>query len=108
MFVQKGNKQLETVRKEWRVGRVLVMYDLSGIQDFIFSTNRVKEIVGASCVVSNALFGNVPRILGEDRDDWRAYDATDYRSIDNDKGRTVYIGGGNALVLFGSMDAATS
>ena len=33
----KGNKQLETVRKDWRVGRVLVMYDLSGIQDFIFA-----------------------------------------------------------------------
>lgn len=95
-------------RKEFCVGRYLVMYDLSGIQSFIFSTNRVKEIVGASYLVSKALFGNVPRLLDEPADAWKAYDPSDFESLGYEEGRTVYIGGGNALVLFGSASAATT
>ena len=30
---------------------VLAMYDVRGKQDFIFRTNRIKEIVGASWII---------------------------------------------------------
>lgn len=88
--------------------RYLAMYDLSGIQDFIFGTNRLKEIVGASYLVSKALFANVPELLGEGPNDWKARDADNFKTLAESEGKTVYIGGGNALVLFGSKDRATS
>lgn len=90
------------------MGRCLAMYDLSGIQSFIFRTNRLKEIVGASYLVSLALFGNVPKLLDEGPDDWKSRTEDDFASVPEDAGRTVYIGGGNAMVLFGSEDCATS
>lgn len=97
-----------TKRKVLRMGRFLVMYDLSGIQSFIFSTNRVKEIVGASYLVSKALFVNVPSLLGEALDAWKTYQASDFTNLNESEAKTVYIGGGNALVLFGSAGAATN
>ncbi|MCL2136396.1 MAG: hypothetical protein FWH40_02570 [Coriobacteriia bacterium] len=79
----------------------LAVFDLSGIQDFIFQTNKLKEIAGASYLVSRALFENVPALLEEKPDGWKHHKVGDFRSFNNNlHGRTVYIGGGNAMVLF--------
>ena len=39
----------------------LAIFDLSGIQKFIFATNKMKEIIGGSTVVHNALFEELPK-----------------------------------------------
>lgn len=78
---------------------ILTIYDLSGIQNFIFSTNKLKEIIGASKIVSMALFENIPDLLGEDREKWKK-ESFSFESEDEKK--IVYIGGGNALMVFDS------
>ena len=80
---------------------ILALYDLSGIQKFIFSTNKVKEIIGASIVVNKALFENIPEMLGEDTDDWKKGEFT---FGDGDTQKIVYIGGGNALLMFDGFE----
>jgi hypothetical protein len=84
----------------------LAIYDLSGIQNFIFQAKKLKEIVGASYLVSRALFSNIPELLGEESEEWKIRTAADLQSLPQDQGRIVYIGGGNALVLYGSEKAA--
>ena len=77
--------------------RFLSIFDLSGIQRFIFATNKMKEIVGASAVVHNALFRQLPQALGEAPDAWKQGDVT---FTDADEAKIVYVGGGNAMVVF--------
>jgi hypothetical protein len=61
----------------------LSIFDLSGIQSFIFATNKLREIAGASAIVRNALSLNVPNLIKK------------YTGAEK-----IYIGGGNALVKF--------
>ena len=78
----------------------LAIFDLSGIQRFIFATNKMKEIIGGSTVVHNALFKELPEITGESPDKWLNGDF----SFSDDEAQIVYIGGGNALVVFCSEE----
>jgi hypothetical protein len=78
----------------------LTIYDLSGIQNFIFQTNKMKEVIGASYLVSRALFENVPYVLEENPDKWKTRSVDDFKNLPECNGMIVYIGGGNALVLF--------
>jgi hypothetical protein len=89
---------------------LLTIYDLSGIQDFIFSSNKLYEMVGASYLVSKALFGNVPEVLGEAGRDWEEREVGELHpeEFGDVPGKVVYIGGGNALVLFKDETAAQS
>lgn len=84
----------------------LAMFDLSGIQSFIFKTNRLKEIVGASYLVSRSLMENVRQLIGEEPEAWKTRKAIDFAELETQQGKVVYIGGGNALVLFDSKEAA--
>ena len=43
------------MREELLEKEVLVMYDIREIQNFIFRTNKVKDIVGASRLVDGIL-----------------------------------------------------
>ena len=76
---------------------VLAIFDLSGIQKFIFSTNKLKDIIGASAVVNNALFKNIPEMCNDVENKWKT-DCFDFSS--DDESKIVYIGGGNALLMF--------
>lgn len=76
---------------------ILAIYDLSGIQNFIFATNKLTDIVGGSILVNQALFKNVPELLGEEENSWIE---NEFTFEPGDKAKTVYIGGGNALVMF--------
>ncbi len=80
----------------------LAIYDLSGIQKFIFATNKLKEIIGASAIVHDVLFEDLPAALGVSRDFWKNEEEISFS--DGDKSKIVYIGGGNALVLFDSFE----
>lgn len=80
---------------------ILAVYDLSGIQKFIFSTNKLAEMMGASVVVHRALFENIPELLGEELTAW---EMGEFSFSPTDEAKIVYIGGGNALMMFDTME----
>jgi len=86
---------------------ILTIYDLSGIQSYIFATNKLKDMIGASFIVNEALFKNIPKLFGEKNNDWEK-EAKDGKPFDlNGKNaKTIYIGGGNALVMYENQTIA--
>lgn len=92
-----GNRIRQNVYTKGGRKMILAIYDLSGIQKFIFSTNKLKEIIGASAVVNNALFKNVPEMCGDTNNIWKE---KKFFFSSEDKKKIVYIGGGNALLMF--------
>ena len=41
---------------------VLAMYDVRGIQNYIFSTNRIRDIIGASELVENIIVNGLKNV----------------------------------------------
>lgn len=84
----------------------LSIYDISGIQKFIFSSSKLKEQVGGSRIVHHILYELLPEVLGEEKKEgkwnWQENEALfDF----GEKGyNIVYIGGGNAMVLYENAD----
>ncbi|KJQ62165.1 Cas10/Cmr2 second palm domain-containing protein [Streptococcus cristatus] len=77
----------------------IAIYDISGIQSFIFSTNKLREMVGGSKIVHKILFELLPKKLRYDNDNWENEDFS--KEIPKGRfGNVIYIGGGNALVLY--------
>lgn len=88
-------------------GYILAKYDISGIQRYIFATNRLKENVGASCQVTKILEEYLPDSIKEASAPQDTYviswEKQDRLSLPHDKTintEIIYIGGGNAMVLF--------
>ena len=87
---------------------VLAMYDVRGIQSYIFKTNKAKEIVGASVLVANIItdgleeykktLGNVERSAY--MTDWQNDDPVRFINDSSVEMQVMFIGGGNAYVLF--------
>ena len=42
---------------------VLAMYDVRGIQNYIFKSNAAKEIIGASVLVSNVIIDGLNQFV---------------------------------------------
>lgn len=90
---------------------VLAMYDIRGIQSYIFKTNAVKEIIGASKLVDDIIINGLKDyvkdcVSPEGRDlylvDWHNEGTAD-AFIKNDSKvlmQVMFVGGGNAYVLF--------
>lgn len=81
----------------------LTIYDLSGIQRYIFATGKLREQVGASKIIHNILYEELRQIVGgyaEDTEEKKNLLAFD----DGKKCNIVYIGGGNAVVLYKDKD----
>lgn len=87
--------------------RCLAIYDIMGIQDFIFSSNKLKENIGASAIVT--------KIFREDYIESAKTTFNSDASIDMNSGfkmktnkdlkmEILYVGGGNALAVFNSSD----
>lgn len=67
----------------------IAMYDVTGIQGFIFASGKVKENVGASIIVQKVF----------DDDCFR-------KAIQDVQAKLIYAGGGNAMVSYQSRDDA--
>ncbi|HBE19300.1 MAG TPA: hypothetical protein DEG17_14690 [Cyanobacteria bacterium UBA11149] len=90
---------------------VVTILDTTGIQSYIFNSNRLRENIGASYLISQAT-GD----LDPDTDDWVKKKIEDLGVPKNrqqepikDSGlnaELVYAGGGNAMLLFKSMNIA--
>ncbi len=82
-----------------------LLFDTRSIQRYIYSSNRLRANIGASYLVDRVfedVLLDVLQPLGVDKDTWREKtDETTNWTEMNTKCRIAYIGGGNALVLFG-------
>lgn len=90
---------------------VIAIYDVRGIQSYIFKTNVVKEIIGASKIVENLIideFNNAVNTLVKSGQlssdevilDWDKQDKFQFDSNDKIKIEVLYYGGGNLVALF--------
>ncbi|MFW6273241.1 MAG: hypothetical protein ACOC2U_05635, partial [bacterium] len=94
---------------------ILTLYDIMGIQKFIFSTNKLKENIGASLIVSS-MFKESPLNSIQDNDAYININDSELEGNDNtfrnDLSRydivNIYIAGGNALILYKNEDIMKS
>lgn len=91
--------------------RILAKYDVSGIQNYIFASNRLRENMGASYNVSRILRQLLPEAVRESValdpgktvvTDWEKVENGKFLSADNQEiaAEILYIGGGNAVVIY--------
>jgi len=92
-------------------GYCLAIYDVTGIQEFIFASNKAKENIGGSIYVQNIFekeLVNCIKTLGENvKTDWERSETLDIKTK-NLKAEVVYIGGGNAMILFDKKTTAVN
>jgi len=88
-----------------------VMMDVSGIQNYIFGTNRLPQNVGASRIVEKILKEEYltqcldDTVSEEDLNTWRE-NAREISLLDTKGILLAYTGGGNALLVFKNKDKA--
>lgn len=109
--IEVARSEFEKAGKEY----YLVMYDVRGIQDYIYRTSKLKDAIGASAmvgdIIGDALNYAVKRV--KDIDDTFSVDLEwfdqngptvfeeDYKDV-----KVLFIGGGNAFVLISSKESA--
>lgn len=96
------------MRAELQQQEVLAMYDVRGIQSYIFKSNAAKEIIGASTlvekIVTDGLQAYIAALPQPEQTgymtDWRQDDATAFLKDKTVQMQVMFVGGGNAYVLF--------
>ena len=82
----------------------LTQIEATGIQEYIFGSNNLRQNVGASELVTRATSGWVAEILKElepqAQVEWDAGDCTLKFLSGGVRAEVIYAGGGNALILF--------
>ena len=96
-------------------GKILAMYDVRGIQSFIFRTNKVKEIMGASLmvegIIEKALEHGLGEVCGPEEQyivTWEKDEELQILSDDNIAAQVLFIGGGNAYVMYRDRELAVT
>ena len=90
------------MKSELKDKPVIAMYDIRGIQDYIFRTNKVVDIIGASVLVENIISNGLKEIRKESQDPESEY-LIDWEGTPlcmDKKMEVLFIGGGNAYVLY--------
>ncbi len=90
--------------------RVLAMYDIRGIQDYIFRTAKVKDAIGASAIVEDIIEDAMKDAVNKLKNDGETftydliwYDENgvqDFHMGETKDIQVLYVGGGNAFFLF--------
>lgn len=95
------------MREELYDQQVLAMYDVRGIQNYIFKSNAAKEIIGASVLVEaiitdglNAYIKNNAKNQEQYLTDWKNDDPKVFLENPEIEMQVMFVGGGNAYVLF--------
>lgn len=89
---------------------ILALYDVTGIQDFIFSSNKTKENIGASLIVQQVFEEFLVDVLNDMSElkvetDWENSDKLLIKDDPSIDAEVIYIGGGNSLVLFRDLES---
>ena len=88
---------------------VLAMYDVRGIQSYIFKSNKAKEIIGASILVADVITKGlncyVYDKVSEDKrwlykTDWQTEKEIEFLNDEDIQMQVMFVGGGNSYVLF--------
>lgn len=84
---------------------VVTVLDTTGIQPYIFNSNRLRENIGASYLVDNVTGDWVKEILEEE---FNIPQKQQHQPINSSgfAAEIIYAGGGNTLLLFTSLDHA--
>lgn len=88
---------------------VLALYDVTGIQDFIFFSQKLTENVGASMLVAQVLEKLLPEAIQKECGsssmmDWEKSVTFSFLFDPKVQADIIYIGGGNALVAYRNED----
>lgn len=90
----------------------IAIYDVIGIQDFIFASNRLKENIGASIIIQMTFEEYLFEAIKENCDnnsyriDWKQYSNFKMLSDPQIQAEVMYSGGGNALVAYQNYNIA--
>jgi len=83
--------------------KIVAVYDVTGIQDYIFASNKLKENVGASIIVQKLfeeyLVESIKKTDKTIETDWQNLKELKILTKDIDV-EILYIGGGNAWIAF--------
>ena len=84
----------------------LALYDISGIQSYIYHSNKLAEIKGASILVEKSLKDYLKKALEQvcGYEDENEAVSNSFFTEDGIGAKIVYIAGGNALVLYKDPD----
>lgn len=96
------------MKPELRDKEVLAMYDVRGIQNYIFKSNVAKEIIGASRLVEKIITEGLQSYIetlevteqAKYMKEWETDDAEAFLKDILIKMQVMFVGGGNAYVLF--------
>ena len=90
---------------------ILAKFDVSGIQQYIFATNRLKENIGASYQVTKILEEYLPESIKNATTsqksmilEWEKEAGLRISEDEQIEVEIVYIGGGNAIVIFQNIE----
>lgn len=83
---------------------VLAMYDIRGIQEYIFKTNQIKDIMGASKIVGDILeqaFKEASKSCGYQKIwKWEKQKGLEVLEKEEIKAQVLFIGGGNGYIVY--------
>ena len=87
---------------------ILTVYDIMGIQNFIFSSKELKDNIGASKIVKDTLDIYLIDVIKENTKkfelNWK--ESSKFKMLEDSdiEAEILYIGGGNALVIYTDKD----
>lgn len=82
----------------------LVSYDVRSIQSYIYSTSKVKEIMGASFIVRDFLLDSIKDICEENHFSYDLDTKDDFEFQDSLIFQIAFVGGGNLLAFIKGVD----
>ncbi|MEO0234385.1 MAG: hypothetical protein ABIN11_04785 [candidate division WOR-3 bacterium] len=81
--------------------KTLAYYDMTGIQNFIFLSKKMRENIGASSIVSKLFSNENLKSLGVTEIDLdKGFES------DSKEGKIIFSGGGNLLLMFNDKESA--
>ena len=83
----------------------MAMYDVKGIQNYVFKTNTIKEIIGASLIIDQLIIETFFDVMNDkDKKIPEADDSFEFFDNPDLEYEIMYYGGGNLVVLYREDD----
>jgi len=87
--------------------KCIPIYDITGIQNFIFASNKAKENIGASAYMQLLFEKEIPQYMPEKTvTEWQGVKQLVIKNDDTISSEIIYIGGRNAMIAFASRELA--